>query len=181
MMPAIFLGLPDDRVTLRPYTPLWHWLFLLDKQRLQRVLKPHVLDIQHVGSTAIPGMVAKPILEILVAIADFEQGVQCISGVERLGYVYQGENEALRQYRFIKGHRQTHSLYIVEYNSQAFLEKIYFRDYLKNHPKAAQKYASLKHRLARKYPGNRIAYQKEKEVFIQQVLSTRAGFCVEKL
>jgi len=164
------IGLSDDVVHLHPYRVAWRWLFYKEWIRLWIRLRSQVLDIQHVGSTAIPGMIAKPIIDIIVVMEDFERAVQCIDAIEQLGYEYKGENEQLRQYYFIKGHPPTHSLYVVERQSEDLAAKICFRDHLIQHPEVAHAYADLKRRLARQFPTDRLAYQKAKGAFIQQVL-----------
>jgi len=104
---------PDDAVRLHPYTPAWRWRFSLERIHLWLKLRGQVLDIQHVGSTAIPGMPAKPIIDIMVAVPDFERVQQCVPAIMRLGYECRGENEQLRQCYFVKGHPTMHTLYLV--------------------------------------------------------------------
>ena len=172
------LGLPDDVVRLRPYTPVWRWLFHVERIRLWCSLRSQVLDIQHVGSTAIPGMIAKPIIDILVVVQDFERAAGCISAIESLGYEYEGENEQLRQHYFVKGYPTTHSLYVVERQSEDLAAKTCFRDILIQDAGVARSYADLKQRLARRFPADRQAYQEAKGAFIHQVLQTAgAGDC----
>jgi GrpB-like predicted nucleotidyltransferase (UPF0157 family) len=160
----------DDAVRLHPYTPAWRWRFCLERIRLWLSLRGQVLAIQHVGSTAIPGMPAKPILDIMVAVEDFEQVSQCIPVLERLGYEYQGENHQLRQHYLVKGHPTTHTLYLVEPQNEELAARMRFRDYLIEHPEAAQAYADLKTGFAAKHAMDLKAYQGGKLDFVQQVL-----------
>jgi GrpB-like predicted nucleotidyltransferase (UPF0157 family) len=164
------IGLPDDVVHLRPYTVAWRVLFFIERMRLRFRLRGQVLDIQHVGSTAIPGMVAKPIVDILVVVENFERAAWCIPAVEGLGYEYVGENRRLRQYCFVKGRPTTHSLYVVERESEDLAAKTRFRDYLIRHPEVARAYADLKRRLAQRFSTAPQAYQEAKGAFIQRVL-----------
>jgi GrpB-like predicted nucleotidyltransferase (UPF0157 family) len=164
------LGLPDDVVRLRPYTSVWRWLFHMERIRLWVRLRSQVLDIQHVGSTAIPGMIAKPIIDVLVVVENFERAAGCIHAIEQLGYEYKGENEKLRQYYFVRGHPTTHTLYVVERQSEDLAAKTCFRDTLIHHPEVARAYADLKRRFARRFSTDRQAYQEAKGVFIQRVL-----------
>jgi GrpB-like predicted nucleotidyltransferase (UPF0157 family) len=174
-VPQKSVGLPDDVVRLRPYTPVWRWLFHVERIRLWCRLKSHILDIQHVGSTAIPGMIAKPIIDILVVVEDFERAAGCIPAIEQLGYEYRGENEQLRQHHFVEGHPTTHSLYVVERQSEDLAAKTCFRDCLIQDAEVARAYADLKRRLARRFSADRQAYQGAKGAFIQQVLQVAGG------
>ena len=160
----------DDAVRLQPYTPAWRWRFLLERARLWLSLGGRVLKIVHVGSTAIPGMPAKPILDIMVVVDDFERAARCIPALERLGYEYKGENHQLRQHYLVKGQPATHTLYLVEPENEDLAARICFRDYLLEHPEAAQTYADLKAGLAGQHAMDLKAYQEGKLDFVQEVL-----------
>jgi hypothetical protein len=82
---------------------VWKWLFRKEKALLGLSMRGHLLDIQHVDSTAIPGIIAKPIIDLLAAVSDFERAFECVRRIERLGYEYRGENPELRHYHFVKG------------------------------------------------------------------------------
>lgn len=164
----------DDALRLHPYTPAWQWRFRLERIRLWLSLRGQARRIVHVGSTAIPGMPAKPILDIMAVVEDFERASQCIPALEQLGYEYQGENRPLRQHYLVKGHRATHTLYLVEPGNKELAARICFRDYLIDHPEAAQAYADLKMRLAETHAMDLKAYQEGKLDFVQQVLEMAA-------
>ena len=76
------------QIQLLAYEPEWQILFLEERDRLQASIGEYVLDIQHIGSTSIPGIAAKPILDIGIAIINSEEGVRCIQPMEKLGYKY---------------------------------------------------------------------------------------------
>jgi len=164
------LGLADDVVQLYPYTTHWKWLFRWEWLRLWLQLGSAIQAVQHVGSTAIPGMPAKPIIDMIVVVADFERGERCILPIERLGYEYKGENYQLRQYYFAKGYPTTHTLFMVEPQSEQLAAKVCFRDYLIQHAEMAQAYADLKRRLAHEFAADRQAFQDAKAPFVQQVV-----------
>jgi GrpB-like predicted nucleotidyltransferase (UPF0157 family) len=166
------IGLPEDQVRLRPYTLLWKWLFYKEWLLLRIGLLGVVRDIQHIGSTAIHGMLAKPIIDIAAIATDYEQARPCTELLLWYGYVYRGENESVRLYYFTKGNPITHHLYVYEEGSQELIDKLQFRDYLKQHPDTAQAYAELKQRLVRRYPADRQAYQDAKAGFVRRVLTT---------
>ena len=159
----------ERRVHLRRYSAVWKWLFRKEKVLLRIAMRGHVLDIQHVGSTAIPGMVAKPIIDILAAVADFERAFACVAPIEQLGYEYKGETEGQRQYYFLKGDPERYHLYLVERSGEMWVRRIAFRDYLVGHPEIARQYADLKQQLARQFPEDLRAYQDGKLPFVEWV------------
>ena len=117
------IGLPDEIVRLQPYTAAWAWAFGIEKLRLWLSLYGRAADIQHVGSTAIPGMVAKPIIDICVAVADYRRAMEYVQPIEQVGYQYKGESDRWPQHLFVKGPPTTHRLYVVEVDSVTWLRK----------------------------------------------------------
>lgn len=164
------LGLTSGQLRLVPYEPNWPLLFLAEKERILASLGNHILDVQHIGSTSIPGMPAKPILDIGVAVANFEEARCCIPLLKQFGYQYKGENGILRRHYFIKGEPRTHHLHMLEIESEEWKNHLLFRDYLRTNPASAQAYASLKQTLAMRFAADREAYQTGKDSFIQAVL-----------
>lgn len=127
------LGLARGTVTLQPYTEEWPVLFRTEAAHLQAAIGAHVLDIQHVGSTAIPGLPAKPILDIGVAVENFEAAAICIQPLAAIGYRYRGEMGIPRRHYFVKGDPITHHLHMNEISSADWQQQIAFRDYLRQH------------------------------------------------
>lgn len=164
------IGLEAGAVKISPYREEWHSLFLEEKRRLQAVIGEFVLDIQHVGSTSIPGMPAKPIIDLGVAVENFERAAVCIEPLEGLGYVYRGENGIPRRHYFSKGDPRTHHLHMNEISSLDWENHILFRDFLIDHPELAGEYARLKMELAGRFPLDREAYLDGKGPFIERVL-----------
>jgi GrpB-like predicted nucleotidyltransferase (UPF0157 family) len=164
------IGLEEGTVRLSPYDPEWVKLFNAEKTRLSGVIGVYVLDIQHVGSTAIPGMLAKPIIDIGVAVEDFEQARVCIPPLEALGYIFRGEYGIPRRHYFINGEPHKYHVHINEINGQNWENHVLFRDTLIAHPELARDYATLKTALAARFPTDREAYLEGKAPFIQQVL-----------
>ena len=164
------IGLEEDAVRLTPYDKDWERLFREEKSRLQIAVGLFVLDIQHVGSTSIPGMIAKPIIDIAIAVESFEEAHVCIKPIERLGYRYRGENNIPRRHFFVKGNPRTYHIHINEIGSCDWNDQISFRDYLRRHHDIASRYAELKLELAQRYPTDRQAYSESKSPFIKHVL-----------
>ncbi|RIK40819.1 MAG: hypothetical protein DCC55_13765 [Chloroflexi bacterium] len=164
------IGLPAKVVALHPYDPAWPRLFQEEAARLQAAIGRYVLDIQHVGSTSIPGLAAKPIIDLAVAVANFEEAAVCIEPMERLGYEYRGENGLPRRHLFVKGTPRTHHVHINEIHSADWQQQIAFRDYLRARPDLTGEYARIKQQLARQFPTDRRAYTEQKSGFIFNVL-----------
>ena len=144
-----------------------------EKKMLQDALKDVIIDIQHVGSTAIPGLPAKPIIDIAVAVPHLsEKAVEkYIEPLRKLGYEYMKE-ERPREHLFVKGgeEKRTHYLHMVEFGDEAWKNYLLFRDYLRTHKKAVDEYARLKLELAEQFPNDRGSYTSGKEKFIEEVL-----------
>lgn len=163
-------GLSSGQLLLVAYEPDWPLIFRTERERLSACLENYILDIQHIGSTSIPGMIAKPILDIGVAVANFDEAAVCIPLLEQPGYRYKGENGIARRHYFVKGDPRTHHLHMLEVTSEEWKNHLLFRDYLRRNAAAAQAYAELKQSLATRYATDREAYQTGKESFIQAVL-----------
>lgn len=164
------LGLTSGQLRLARYDPNWSQLFRAEKERLFASLGNRILDVQHIGSTSIPSIPAKPILDIGVAVTNFEEAARCIPLLEQMGYTYKGENGIPRRHYFVKGEPRTHHLHMLEIESAEWKNHLRFRDYLRRNSAIAQDYASLKQTLATQFATDREAYQNGKEHFIQAVL-----------
>jgi GrpB-like predicted nucleotidyltransferase (UPF0157 family)/protein associated with RNAse G/E len=164
------LGLARGTVALQPYRDEWPLLFQTEAALLQVAIGAHVLEIQHVGSTSIPGIPAKPILDIGVAVENFEAAVVCIQPLEALGYRYRGEAGIPRRHYFVKGDPTTHHLHMNEISSADWQQQIAFREYLRRYPETALANAQLKTQLASQFPTDRLAYTESKSGFIAGVL-----------
>jgi GrpB-like predicted nucleotidyltransferase (UPF0157 family) len=164
------IGLTKGVVALLPYTLAWKRLFEEEQAILQANLGNHILEIQHIGSTSIPGMVAKPIIDIAIAVRDFEGAKVCIDPIEHLGYQYRGEFGIPRRHYFVKGDPRTHHIHMLEITSQDWKNQLFFRDYLTRHPQSARDYANLKIEMAQRFPKDRESYLEAKAPFIQSVL-----------
>ncbi len=164
------LGLEPTKVRLYPYDSQWSKEFEKEKAEIQNTVGGHILSIDHIGSTAIPGLCAKPILDILIGLDDFEHGFHCVSGLEELGYTFRGENGIPGRHYFRKGSPRTHHLHMFARNSQEWQQHILFRDYLRAHAAQRDSYAELKTALAKRYPENREQYLEGKAAFIQNII-----------
>lgn len=171
MPESAIIGLERGIVRLVAYNPGWAVLFEEERSRLAQALGDWALDIQHVGSTAIPGGIAKPIIDIAIAVQNFEAAFACVKSMEDLGYVYAGENGIPRRHYFIKRNpATTHHIHMFEITSNRWRDHLLFRDYMCDHPQAVQDYTDLKRQLLEQFPADREAYTGGKAEFIQSVL-----------
>lgn len=164
------LGLASNRLELHPYSEEWPHYFSQEKARIEAAIGNDVLDIQHVGSTSVPGLMAKPIIDIGIAVEDFTEAHRCVEPMERIGYIYRGENGIPRRHYFKLGDPTTHHVHMNEISSDDWKGQISFRDALRNSAELAEAYAQLKQELAASNAGARMAYSDSKTGFITKVL-----------
>jgi len=164
------LGLPKHRVEVHAYDPEWPGLFAEEATRLKQALGNWALAIEHVGSTSVPGLDSKPIIDISIAIEDFDEAFETIPTMAELGYMFRGELGIPRRHFFILGRPRTHHVHMNEATSLDLRWQIAFRDYLRSHPDVAEEYRSLKLRLAGEFPTDLTSYSSGKSEFIANVL-----------
>ncbi|MGI4787338.1 MAG: GrpB family protein [Janthinobacterium lividum] len=173
-----------DEVVLATYDPSWPVIFLGEAQAIRQALGDVLIGVEHVGSTAIPGLAAKPIIDIVASVTTFAAGTSTIPALEALGYDCRGECGIPGRLFFRKGvidFKRTHHLHLVEAGHEQWNSMRLFRDYLRSHPGEAQRYEALKHTLAERFRDNRAAYTKGKARFIQAVLEkTQIGLIPER-
>lgn len=159
-------------VKLYDYNPNWEVQFTKEKRRILNALGDHVLGIEHIGSTSIQGLKAKPVIDILVGVCDLAELPQFVQPLLEIDFEYVPKPEWKDRAFFRRGlwRQGTCHLHICEIGSNEWKEKLLFRDYLRLHPEAAAEYASLKERLASKYEFDRSTYTKSKEPFIQTII-----------
>jgi len=168
------LGLERGKTQVIPYEPAWRDAFLAEKSLLETGLGSTLITLEHVGSTAVPGLAAKPIIDMIGAVATFNDLGFAIQKLLPLGYEYLPQRMFASRKFFPKGPRKcrTHHLNLVIQDDQKqWHEIILFRDYLRDHAKTRDAYAALKMRLAQKYADDRAAYTAAKNEFIQRVLA----------
>ena len=169
--------LQKDQVNIVSYNPDWPTMAALEIAKLQDVLQStKIIDIQHVGSTAIPGISAKPIIDIQVAVHSLEEVKnQIIPELQKLGYEFWNENPDITKMFFVKGmppfgNGRTHHVHVFAYDSEHWRNKIIFRDYLCRHPETAREYEQLKKQLADDFSHDREKYTDAKRVFVDKIL-----------
>ena len=166
------IGLQQKKVKLLAYNTAWPRLYKREEKLLLSVAREYILDIQHIGSTSVPGMKAKPIIDIVIGVKSLKDGKKCVGGLEKIGYEYKHDAGVKGRHFFVKGteKNRTHYIHIVKLNGNNWENYIYFRDYLRAHKIAVIKYNKLKEQLAKKYKHDRDTYTTRKSFFIQGII-----------
>jgi len=167
------LGVRRSKVRLLPHTDEWRFEFKKTARRMQRSLGGKALGVEHVGSTSVPGLHAKPIIDMSLGIARLSDYRMVRKPLAMLGFKLVREPSALYPHAlYVKGTDQhvTHHLHVMRYGGAMWKRDIRFRNYLRTHPDRAKQYAALKKELAEKHANDRTAYTAGKKRFIASVL-----------
>jgi GrpB-like predicted nucleotidyltransferase (UPF0157 family)/predicted acetyltransferase len=163
---------PDEPVRVVDYDLGWPAQFAEERARLVSALGDAAAAIEHIGSTAVAGLAAKPIIDIMVGLRRAPLGEEHIVAVTQLGYEYRGEFGIPGRQYFRRGRPRTHQLHVVQHGSAFWETHLLFRDHLRAHPSEAERYAALKRELAGRFRESRASYSEAKGTFIEQVLAT---------
>jgi GrpB-like predicted nucleotidyltransferase (UPF0157 family) len=165
------LGVPFPAVRLEAYSPAWADAYAEERGRIQSVLADRILGIEHVGSTAIPGICAKPIIDIAVAVPTLSSAEEFAPVMATIGYDYAGDGGVPGHRIFGRGPRvRTHLMHAVVANGEEWRNYLAFRNALLNDDALAKEYDSLKRALAAQFPNDRPSYTSAKGRFIERVL-----------
>jgi len=166
------IGLKHNQNLLVEYDPEWPSLFEQERDRLQGVLLDIPRGIEHCGSTAVPGLPAKPIIDILVGILPLSDWVRCKQPLESLGYDYAEHAGVPGHYIFGRGRdssERTHLVHVVEFNGPSWRFNLAFRDALRTDPKLREEYLATKKAAATLAPEGRAKYNQLKQAFFEKV------------
>ena len=170
-----------DEVKLVSYDPRWPAQYNAEIARVSQALPAGlVVAAEHFGSTAIPGLAAKPIIDILIAVRSLPEACEmAVGALETLGYAFWPDNPKTDRLFFVKGlppsaPRRTHHIHMTEIDGEMW-QRLTFRDYLRAHPDEAARYAALKHDLAARHSKDREAYTDAKSVYVDAVLAKAAA------
>lgn len=170
------LGLKRGAVALAEYTHRWHEAFCEERAILADALTSVSCQIEHIGSTSVPGLKAKPLLDIAVGIKGCYPLENCIPILEAAGYTYRGRDAEIG-YFFVRGpeDKRTHYLHLVRLGDSNWERWLTFRNYLRANPDARQTYAAEKTRLAASFGEDRDSYTSGKSRVIGDLLSQAQG------
>ena len=168
------LGTDGGHVEIVDYRPEWTEIFERERTAILERCRPWVMDVHHVGSTSVPGLAAKPILEIMPVVASSKDGENAVEPMTALGYRYRGENELPGRFYFdkiVEGRTVVHChMYPQDHSDVRKLAA--FRDRLRTHEETPYEYERLKRKLASKHRDDREAYTDGKGEFIRQTTAT---------
>jgi GrpB-like predicted nucleotidyltransferase (UPF0157 family) len=158
------------------YNPCWIRTFEELREFVLPVLSDIIITIEHVGSTSVPGLAAKPIIDMDVVVSTQEEVHTAIQRLANLGYVHEGDLGAKGREAFIPPVDVVwHHLYVCTVNNEEYKRHILFRDYLRSHLEDSKRYGDLKLKLAEKFSNDRAAYTNGKSALVTEILQ-RAGW-----
>lgn len=166
------IGLKRGHVELQEYTDEWSSLYKIEEETLKSLIKEYFIDIQHIGSTSVEGLKAKPIIDIIIGVKNFNHIEKIVEKLQQGGYIYRPNASTKERILFVKGSEEerTHHIHIVQWMDEEWNNNILFRDYLRKYSKVAKEYSELKDRLAELFTEDRNSYTRGKNQFIQGVI-----------
>lgn len=164
----------DAAIIISPYNDEWAIEFQKESKKIMGAIGDKVISIEHIGSTSVPGLGAKSLIDMMVAINNIDDADTLIEPLARLGYEFVPKTEFPKRRFFRRGEWRagTHHLHVYEQNSIEWQENILFREYLRRDPETVKQYQRLKEELAAKFRNNRVAYTQGKADFIRSIIDT---------
>jgi GrpB-like predicted nucleotidyltransferase (UPF0157 family) len=176
----------DDPISVVPYDDTWPEVFAVWRDRLTGALGSTAVSIEHVGSTAVPGLAAKPVIDIQVAVREVENEITYVPGIESLALSLRAREPGHRYFRQQAGEPRLAQVHVCGAGGRWEWDHLLFRDYLRARPEPRDAYADLKTELAERHRDDRLAYTEAKTNFIldalvdAQVWAERAGWSIER-
>lgn len=167
----------DAPIVIEPYSDEWPRRFAEERAVLAEVLRPWLAGpIEHIGSTAVPGLAAKPVIDIMAAVESLEASRPAVEALASLGYLYAPYRAEVMHWLCKPSPEvRTHHLHLVPIASRLWKDRIEFRNRLRSDPALADAYACLKRDLARMYMNDRDSYTDGKQPFVEMVLRGRGS------
>ena len=167
-------------IVVSNYDPAWPATFEQERTSLHAALGPLVLTIEHIGSTAVPGLAAKPIIDLQLSVRSLaEARSSCVEPLRALGYAYMPQYEARLPgelfFRKEVSGPWTHHLHVLQGDHPRWRRRLLFRDYLRSHPEVAGAYAKLKRDLAAAFDDDISGYMNAKTAFVAATLAEALG------
>jgi len=166
------IGLKNEKVGLLAYNPAWEKLYKEEEKLIIPIVEKYGVYVEHIGSTAIPGSKAKPIIDIAIGVRNLKDAERFVKPLKQFGYECKHDASIEKRYFFTKGNKThtTHHLHVIKFNSRLWNDQIIFRDYLRKHKDVVKKYSELKEELAGKYKNDRKKYVAGKDKFIKSAI-----------
>lgn len=162
-----------DQLMIDDHQEDWSAMFAAEREKLKAALEDIQIEIEHIGSTAVPGLAAKPIIDIMVGVQELDNIDEAHTlALESIGYHFVDMPHKAYRKLFRKGQWRagTHHLHIYELDSEYYKDQILFRNYLIQHPEEIAQYAQLKRTLESQFPNDRVSYKNAKSLFIQNLI-----------
>ncbi|MDU5144223.1 MAG: GrpB family protein [Paenibacillus dendritiformis] len=158
-------------VIVTEYNEQWDNMFLDEAQKIEEIFADELLDIHHIGSTSVPGLKAKPIIDMMPVVKDIEKMDSFYEKMEGLGYESMGEfGMPGRRYFRKGGDNRTHQVHVFQADNKEDIQRhLAVRDYLRTHPEAVKQYGDLKEKLANQFPKDIEAYMDGKDTFVKEL------------
>ncbi len=170
---------PSLPIVIADYDPRWAAMYAEESARIKNAIGEWLSRIEHVGSTSVPGLAAKPVVDIMPGLRSLDDSPHIVGPLQKLGYQYFPEHETempeRRYFALPAGDkhrvRRLFHIHAVETTTEFWRRHLAFRDYLRAHPDVAGEYAALKRRLAAEYGSDRVGYTEAKTKFITRIES----------
>lgn len=170
------------KVDVKPYDPKWVSMFEQEADTLRNIFGAQLVTVHHIGSTAVPGLSAKPIIDLMPIVYDIQLVDQYNPSMQKTGYTPMGEYEIPGRRFFFKGQdHRTHHVHVYQVGSPEIVRHLAFRDYLRTHPRCASEYGDLKRELAEKFPFDIEAYMQGKEDLVLKIEQQARPWYQEKI
>jgi len=164
----------NEKIYLEKYNPEWQIFFENEQSLIKKAINDYSgnFHIEHIGSTSILGIIAKPIVDILIGVTTFPPDKLFIENIINSGYEYMKSGSVPERLYFTKRATVSYNIQIVKYNDDIWKKDILFRDYLRSHPDKAKKYSELKKSIYDSGAITLLEYSAQKASFISNILDT---------
>jgi GrpB-like predicted nucleotidyltransferase (UPF0157 family) len=169
------LGLESGVVRLVEYDARWPAIFAAEQQRIRDQCGTLALRLEHVGGTSIPGMCAKPVLDIAAGRPRNTPTQEYVTALKQAGYEHRGEQGVPGRQFFRRGQPRAYHLHLVEEGGPLWRDYLAFRDYLRAHADATNRFADVKRVLAARFSRDREAYMNAKSPHVEEILRLASG------
>ncbi len=158
-----------EEIVLVPHDP--RWLVMAEEEcgRIARACGSVLVRVEHIGSTSVPGLIAKPVLDLMPLVNAFDDGFACVGAMRGLGYWYAGDFGIAGRHLFVKGSPRTHHAHLLVEGSREARRHRAVRDVLRASPEMAARYAALKQGLAARFGDDREGYARAKSEFMREL------------
>jgi GrpB-like predicted nucleotidyltransferase (UPF0157 family) len=160
----------DEPVHIVSYDDQWPKLFEQEKERLKHTLNKQCLEFEHIGSTSVVGLSAKPIIDIMIGVESYPPPTELILKISALGYSFHGEANVPGRLYFTRRGQHNFNLAVVLLYKEHWIANIKFRNYLRHHPQERQEYERIKNAAVRSGAATLLPYSELKKEFIANIL-----------